>query len=400
MVKSHRSILDSDQYKFTMQKAVMQLFPNEKVKYTFINRRGAIFPEGFGERLRELVNEFSGITMLPEEKENINAFLASKGITYFDPAYLEFLKSYKYDPTEVTINHTSTDLSITIEGYWFRTILWEVPLMATISELYFEMTGKIVDFTEDLSKHNQDKFIALHKVGAKFVEFGTRRRYSYDNHKKVLEDFLVAMSKDSSLYNCFLGTSNLHFAMMFDLKPMGTMAHEWIQFHAAKYGPILGNKLALENWISVFKGDLGIALPDTLTTNVFLRTFDKVLARIFDGTRQDSDSPFDYVDKMHPHYTSLGINPQTKSVMFSDNLKSVDAVRAVIEYSKGKMNPLEGLGTWITNDVGVAPLDIVIKLTGITTNGKMIYAVKLSDSKSKHTGDPETIKLHKTILGI
>lgn len=401
MLKCHPSVLDNDQYKFTIQKAVIELFPNERVQYTFFNRRGVKFPPGFGGLLRDKVDAFAEVKMLPEERENINSFLISKGITFFDPAYLEFLKNFRYDPREVTISQEGGDLKITIEGYWYRTILWEVPLMAAISELYFEIVDKDKAYSvEQRTRINTDKIFGLYSIGAKFVEFGTRRRYSYANHDRVLKDFTDAMASSGSLHDCFLGTSNLHFAMKYDLKPKGTVAHEFYSFHAAKYGPAMATTLALENWVKVFKGDLGIALPDTFTTPVFLRSFNKVLARIYDGIRQDSGDPMKFVDLMHKHYLSLGINPQTKTVMFSDNLKSLDVIRAVIEYCKNKMIPTQGLGTWLTNDMGVAPLDMVIKLTGLQVNGKLIPAIKLSDTAGKHTGDESAIEFYKRTLGI
>ena len=340
---------DNDLYKFTMQYGVVSLFPSDVVRYRFTNRGGDQFPEGFAQALKEEVDSMANLKLTKEEHK----FLQEK-CYYLPQAYLDFIAGYRFDPNEVKISQEDGNLEVIIEGLWYRTILWEVPLMAIISELFFKMTGAK---PYDKAKRTQiadDKMKIYSGLGLKIADFGTRRRYSFENQ----DDIVATLNKYAP--NTFVGTSNVYLAMKYNTTPIGTHAHEWFMFHAAKFGYKIANKLALENWVNVYRGDLGIALSDTFTTEVFFRDFDTLYAKLFDGVRHDSGSPLEFADKTIEHYKKLRINPLSKTIVFSDALNP-DMVKQIVEYCKGRIGMSFGIGTNFTNDVGVKPLNMVIK---------------------------------------
>jgi nicotinate phosphoribosyltransferase len=386
----HTSILDTDLYKLTQQNAVLKLYPDMKVSYIFINRDKRAFPDGFQKELRKILLGYQGLRLTKDEKD----FLREK-CYYLSPAYIDFLSGYQYDPTEVSIIQYGPDLHITIEGYWYRTILWEVPLMQTISELFFKMTGEKIYDDDKQHEVNKNKGELLKANDIYFSEFGSRRRYSYLVQRTVINDLKCSAGAN------LIGTSNIHMAHIYNLTPMGTVAHEWFQAHAALYGYRMANERAMNAWIQTYKGDLGISLSDTFTTGVFLKTFDKFYARLFDGVRQDSGDPIDWVDKIVEKYKSLRIDPASKAALFSDGLSGIDQIVEIKnESDKGGIKPRFGIGTWFTNDVGVKPLNIVIKLSNCKVGDEWIPTVKLSDVATKHTGEANAIKLCKTTLGL
>ncbi|WP_312902498.1 nicotinate phosphoribosyltransferase [Chryseobacterium taichungense] len=383
------SILDNDFYKITMQNAVVKLFPGSIVKYEFINRGKHQFPDGFDAALREAVNKMAELKLTKDEKK----FMA-KTCPYIDLPYLDFLEGYHYDPSEVKIHQEGSELSVIVEGLWYRTILWEVPLLALISELHYEMNHMERNSNETVTGKTFEKAETLAKLGVNFAEFGTRRRHSYKVQNLVMET--LTQKKDST----FIGSSNVHFAMKYGVKPIGTHAHEWFMFHAAEYGFKMANELALEHWVDVYRGDLGVALSDTYTTDVFFQQFDKKFAKLFDGVRHDSGDPLEFADKTIAHYQKHGINPLFKYIIFSDGL-NLEKVEEITNYCKGKIGVSFGIGTNLTNDVGLKPMNIVMKLIGVQApNHEWIPTVKLSDEHGKYTGDPKMIELAKEFLRI
>jgi len=401
------SILDQDLYKITMMQAVIKLYPEANVRYAFFNRGGTAFPEGFAAKLRA---EVEAMASLPDLSP-VQIKWLKKNCSFLPVPYIDFFAGYRYDPSEVKISQTGGELSIIIEGPWYRTILWEVPLMALISELYFEetvglppMNVSIVDNKElavgsqiNLGDTYQDvarkKGERLEEMGAFFADFGTRRRYS-----QLVQDNVVNELKSSKT---FIGTSNILLAYLHGVKPIGTEAHEFIMFHAAKYGYRMANSISLGRWVDVYHGDLGIALTDTFTTDDFFKSFDMMYAKLFDGLRHDSGDAIIFAQKTIDHYKKLGIDPLSKTIIFSDGL-NVEEVKRIHEFCQGKIKDGYGIGTHMSNDVGVTPLNMVIKMTAAQPEGKgeWIQTCKLSDVKGKHTGDPKAIKLCKEVLGI
>lgn len=384
------SIIDNDFYKFTMQCAVVKLFPNRKGTYQFINRGKHQFPKGFAVKLQEAINHMQNLKLTKNEKEFLK-----KTCPYLPPTYIDFLEGYTYDPTEVTIKQEDTDLTVSVTGYWYRTILWEVPILALISELFYKEHELVRKSDNEVVDSVKEKLRTYDDLEIKFAEFGTRRRHSYEVHDLVVKTLTTASNSS------FIGTSNVHFAMKYNIKPIGTHAHEWFMFHAAEYGFKMANQLSLEHWVDVFRGDLGVALSDTYTTNVFFKQFDKKFSKLFDGVRHDSGDPIEFANKTIAHYKSLGINPLFKHIIFSDGLNS-EKVAHITEACKGKIGISFGIGTNLTNDVGLPPMNIVMKLTSVLTNNDntWISTVKLSDEPNKHTGDEHMIQLAKSILGL
>jgi nicotinate phosphoribosyltransferase len=383
------SILDNDLYKFSMQNAVIKLFPWAKVKYRFVNRGNTPFPDGFAEALRKEISKMAHLSLSKDEKE----YLKNR-CYYFDPTYFDFLMGYRYDPGEVEVIQKGGDLQVLIKGNWYRTILWEVPLMALISELFFKLSGQKV-FSEDkiieIAKQKASRFDA---IGVTVADFGTRRRFSYENQDRIINTFKTYGRAS------FIGTSNVFFAMKYDIIPIGTHAHEWFMFHAAKYGYKMANYLALDHWVEVYRGDLGIALSDTFTTDVFYKAFDTKFAKLFDGVRQDSGDPIQFAQKTIEHYKKLRIDPMSKTIIFSDGLNP-EMVEEIADFCRNRVKMSFGIGTNLTNDVGVAPLNIVIKMTEAKSeNGDWEPTIKLSDAPGKYTGNDETIKLCKGILNL
>ena len=384
-----KSILDNDFYKITMQNAVIKLFPNEKVKYQFINRGKHEFPAGFAEELRNCVNAMAELKLTKEEKQFLRVTCP-----YLDLPYLDFLGGYHYDPSEVSIVQTENNLEVTVEGEWYRTILWEVPLLALISELFYEMSDLERNPNQFVLENTLRKADELNHLGVTFAEFGTRRRHSYQVQDLVVEALI--RNKSSK----FIGSSNVHFAMKYGVKPIGTHAHEWFMFHAAEYGFKMANAISLENWVNVYRGDLGVALSDTYTTDVFFQQFDKKFAKLFDGVRHDSGDPIEFANKTIAHYEQNGINPLFKYIIFSDGL-NLEKVSEITKACKGRIGISFGIGTNLTNDVGLKPMNIVMKLIAAQSiNGDWIPTVKLSDEHGKYTGDPKMIELAKEFLRI
>jgi nicotinate phosphoribosyltransferase len=383
------SLLDNDFYKFTMQHGVVKLFPRAKARYQFINRGKHHFPDGFGEALRKAVDAMQGLSLSLEEKHWL-----SITCPYLDPTYLDFLQGFCFDPGEVTIVQKGEELRVEVEGYWYRTILWEVPLMALISELYYTEHKLERVNNEEVTRISREKIEKYRALDVKIAEFGTRRRHSYEVHQVVVETLKQYGS------GTFVGSSNVHLARINGVKPIGTHAHEWFMFHAARYGFKMANVLGLQHWVDVYRGDLGIALSDTYTTNVFLQQFDKMFSKLFDGVRHDSSDPVAFARQTIDHYKRLGIDPLSKSIIFSDAL-NYDKVARIAEFCRGKIGFSFGIGTNFTNDVGLPAMNMVIKMTETQPEGdQWIPVVKLSDERGKYTGQPEMIELAKKLLQI
>jgi nicotinate phosphoribosyltransferase len=382
------SLLDTDLYKLTMQQAVIALFPDEFVRYELIIRVQREFPPSFGEALRAEIDAMRTLQIQADE-----ARFLEKTCYFLKLPYIDFLRGYRFDPNEVTVTQQGHTLRLVVEGYWYRTILWEVPLMALISEFFFRRTNQAPLPETDLIDRIDRKVERLETMGAHFSDFGTRRRFSIKNHDMVVASCVKYAP------TVFVGTSNPYLAMKHRCKAMGTQAHEWYMSIAALYGFTMANKIGMEKWVEVYQGDLGIALTDTFTSDIFFKDFDSKYAKLFDGIRQDSGDPIRFAQKAIRHYENLRIDPMSKTIVFSDSL-DIAAVEKIHDFCKGKIKDSYGIGTHLTNDVGVKPLNMVIKLTAITINSTWVSTVKLSDDPGKHTGAIEAIDLCKKVLRI
>lgn len=381
------SILDNDLYKFTVSYAYMKKFPHAIGTFEFMDRNKEVYTQSFVEKLKQELWNLASLKMSQEEF----TWLFSN-IPFVPNWYWEWLKGFRYDPNEVNIwLDEEGHLHITATGNLYRISLWEIPILATVSELYY----KLKDFNKGgkAEERLKSKVILANSHGLKFSEFGTRRRYSYYVQEAVCE-YLSKYAKDSCV-----GTSNCHFAMQFGMKPMGTHPHEWFMFHGAQFGYKHANYMALENWQEVYDGDLGIALTDTYTSDIFLKNFSLKHAKLFDGVRHDSGDPFLFATKVIDRYVQHGIDPMSKTIVFSDALTFPKALE-IQNYCHNRIKCSFGIGTNLTNDVGAKPLNIVMKLMScqMTANSPVYNCVKLSDNEGKHMG--KDVDLCKLDLGL
>ena len=384
-----KSILDQDLYKFSMQNAILELFPHTEAHYRFKNRGFERFNDYFLEELKKQISLMSNLKLSQGEYLWIK-----QNIPFLKPQYFEYLKNYRYNPSQVEVYlDNDNNLHLNIKGYWKDAILWEVPLMSLISELYFT----IID--TNWNKNSQDirdkaryKIIKLYNEKCFFSEFGTRRRRSFDIQDTVIETFNKIKNNVNPQY--YVGTSNVYFSMKYGTTPKGSVAHEFIQAMQALESISHCNYYAMQNWIRVYNTELGTFLPDTITTDMFLKNFNRRFAMLFDSLRHDSGDPYLFTDKIINKYKELNINPMSKTIIFSDSL-NIDKTIKIKEYCKNRIQCSFGIGTFFTNDFENSnPLNMVIKLWSIND----FPVVKLSDVKGKENGDKEAIKNMKWII--
>ncbi len=373
------SPLDTDYYTFGVGQLVFCEFPTAVVGYTFINRSKTKFPANFVEKLKE---QLILLSQLRFEESELTWLQTQPGM--LSKEYIEFLRNYQFDPNELTITNDDGNLVIKIEGKWSRTIMWEVPLLALISELYYQLTGTPIN--EDWQSVIDDKGAALEAAGCSWVDFGTRRRHSFP-----VQNYVVASMKE---YKGFLGTSNCFLAYLHGVKAIGTMSHQFIMGISGLFGVKNANSIALRLWKEFYGDLLSVFLPDTFTTDAFLKVYPAEIAEGYKGLRQDSGDPHDWMDnKIIPHFAKIGVSLKDKMTLFSDSLDVPKGIALHLKY-RGITNPFICIGTNFTNDVGLKPLQIVIKLDSI--NG--VDIVKLSDIDGKYTGKPQAIAAAKAEL--
>lgn len=364
------SLLDQDMYKYSMMQCVFHHFPTAWVKYKFKCRNEGIDLFPFKDQIEAEIDHLCSLNFTEDE---LNFLGRSK---VFDYGFIHFLRGFKLNRENITVSIINNKLDISIEGYWVDTILFEVPVLAIVQEIYFKSLGGKVDYDNAYSRL-YDKIIKLKNYKCEFgeipqvIDFGTRRRIGYEFHSKVISYL--------SVHDCIIGTSNVRFAMDFGLKPIGTHAHEFICAGQAFVHPLDSQKYMLDIWCKEYpNGKLAIALSDTLGFKKFLKDFDYDLASRFKGIRQDSGIPDDVADLLIKHYEKLGIDPKTKFIVFSDNLTIKEVLRLYKKYHE-KINVSFGVGTNLVADCNVPALQNVIKL--VEVNGRPV--AKLSDSKGK-----------------
>jgi nicotinate phosphoribosyltransferase len=392
-----------------MQQAVLRHFPDIQATYRFTNRNStALFSRQCIERFQTAVSNFTSLSLTETELQWLK-----RTCPYLTPTYLAYLSSYRYKPEQAKIKYipvTSDKLrghvEIEVSGPWAETILWEVPLMACLSESYFQVV------VEDWNYNDQDniayqKAQTLLEAQCYFSEFGTRRRRSYQAQDIVVKAMLRA-SQEVQSTGKFTGTSNVHMAHKYDLTPIGTIAHEWFMGVAALNGYEHANSTALNLWEEIYGDNRSplIALTDTFSTECFLREFvaERERAHRWTGLRQDSGDPFLFGPRVKAMYESIGIDHESKTLVYSDAL-TIDKCLAI----KRQCNELGfskvtfGIGTFLTNDFRSLsngekskPLNIVIKLSSVNNQP----CIKLSDDVTKTTGDKETVDFVKHIKNL
>ncbi|KAG9049761.1 nicotinate phosphoribosyltransferase [Tulasnella sp. UAMH 9824] len=400
-----------------MQQAVLRHFPEAQVEYRFTNRsKGMKFNTACIDAIVDAINRLEDVSLTKDECSWLQS-----NCTYFRPEYLDFLQKFRFRPKEqVTVRYVPSldnpgfgDLELEFRGLWTETILYETPVMAIVSEAYFNHvdTDWSLNGTEELA---YQKGKTMFQGGIALSEFGARRRRSYDTQKLVIEGLLRAHREFSSTSKGRLsGTSNVHFAHMFNLMPIGTIAHEWMMGIAAMKGYEQANLLALELWEDVYpttlSNSLHIALTDTFTSQVFFKNLlqNPSLAARWRGLRQDSGNPLDFIPLAKAAYEKLGIDPKDKLVVFSDSLDVDTCLKIKTASDEAGFQSSYGVGTSLTNDFKKIsngekskPLNIVIKLGSI--DGK--ECIKISDDIMKarpvNTGDKAAVRQIKEILGV
>ncbi|MDE6856610.1 MAG: nicotinate phosphoribosyltransferase, partial [Muribaculaceae bacterium] len=313
---------DDDLYKFTMCCAVIDNYPRTQVRYRFIDRNNTVYPAGFADELRAQIKMLENLVITEEEV----CFMRRK-CYYIPDWFYTYLKGYRYDSRWVHVEQDADGhLSIDFEGNWSDTILLEVKVLAIISELYYIMTGQDAALDYDAYySHTYAKGERLLQAGCSYSDMGTRRRASFQ-----AQDTAIRAMKDADMAGehpgRFAGTSNVYFAMKYDLMPVGTMAHEIIAAIAGMYGPQMANHLAMEIWANTYRGALGTFLYDTYGWRIFSLNFSEDYANLFKGLRVDSGDNHEQLDLICEKYRSLNIDPRTKQVIFSNGLNTDEAI--------------------------------------------------------------------------
>jgi nicotinate phosphoribosyltransferase len=368
-----RSLLDTDLYKFTMMQVVLHHFPGAQVEYTFKCRSDGVDLTPYLGEIRREVGALAGLQFRTEELDYLRSF------RFIKSDFVDFLGLFKFNDKYISIDLDAAEqggIGIVIRGPWLHTILFEIPVLAIISEVYFRSTRPQPDLEEG-RRRLAAKIAMVREVGPelefKISDFGTRRRFSRAWHEEVIR----TLKREVPQY--FAGTSNVWLAMLNNLTPLGTLAHEYMQACQA-LGPRLRDSqtFAFDIWAKEYRGDLGIALSDTYGMDAFLRDFDMFLCKLFDGVRHDSADPFEWGDRMIEHYAKNRVDPRTKTLIFSDQLSVPLAIRLARHFS-GRAKTSFGVGTNLTNDLGYEPINIVIKMT--ECNGQPV--AKISDSPGK-----------------
>ena len=374
------SLLDTDLYKFTMMQVVLHQFPGAQVEYKFKCRNPGVPLAQFVNEIREEIRSLCSLTF----KESESQYLRS--MRFIKSDFVDFLGLFKLNEKYIEVTPlASGEIDITIRGPWLHTILFEIPVLAIVNEVYFRNTQKVPDLMEG-RRRLDTKITQLQAPGLetlKIADYGTRRRFSRAWHEEVLRVLSARLGTGPS--GQLAGTSNVYYAYSLGLTPLGTMAHEYLQACQA-LGPRLRDSqiFAFESWAKEYRGDLGIALSDVYGFNAFLRDFDLYFCKLFDGARHDSGDPFSWGERMIAHYQHNRVDPKTKTLIYSDSL-TIPRTIELFEQFRGRCQLAFGVGTNLTNDLGYEPLQIVIKMT--RCNGQPV--AKLSDSPGKGMCDDE-----------
>ncbi len=370
------SLLETDLYKFSMGQAIYHNFPDYTTTWSFKCRNKDVkFTTEMVEEIKRQIKAYCELTFAEDELTYL------KGIKWIKKSYVDFLRLWHPRYEDFTIG-TDAPCGLTIEtnGTWLNTSLYEIPTLAIVNEVYFRMAYNYKELMVSFEEKLDEKIKALsdkkYTIGA-FSEFGLRRRLSAE-----AQELAVKKLRDSKLGDSiFVGTSNVLLAKKLGVNPVGTMAHEWIMCVGQgnhKHNPAYSNWYALDYWVKEYGILNGTALTDAITTDCFLRDFQLTYSTLFSGVRHDSGDPIEWGEKMIDHYKSLGIDPTTKTLLFSDSL-DFERASNIYAHFKGKARVAFGIGTYIANDTSVPALNIVMKTTAC--NGQDV--AKISDVEGK-----------------
>jgi nicotinate phosphoribosyltransferase len=370
------SLFDTDLYKFTMQQCIWNRFPRAHAEYAFNCRSKDVDLRPYAEEIRAEIDALGELRFTEEELEYL------RRIRYIKPGYVDSLRGFRLDPGAVRVFDDGTNLGIRVVGNWFQTILFEVPILAIVNEVYFRNTQPNAPEQNPSGRERlREKCARINAspVPLHILEFGTRRRYSGPWQREVVE----TLRRETGA--SFLGSSNLHLCRLLGLKPYGTMAHEFLQAGQAFTHVADAQIFALEQWAQEYRGDLGIALSDVFGMDKFFEDFDLLFSKAYDGARHDSGDPFEWGEKLIAHYEKWGIDPREKAAVFSDGL-TIEKTIALAERFQGRIRTSFGIGTHLTNDFDFPALQIVLKL--VRLNGRPV--VKVSDTPGKTMSEDDT----------
>ena len=373
------SLLETDLYKFSMGQAIYHQFPDYKTTWTFKCRNTDVkFTAEMIEEIKEQIKAYCELRFTEEELAYLDT------IEWFKGSYIDFLRLWhpRYEDFEIT---TDADCGLTIDtrGTWLNTSMYEIPTLAIVNEVYFRMAYDYNHLIESFKERLDAKYNALrdgkYYLGV-FSEFGLRRRLSAEAQELAVQKF-ASLNKDLKCATTFVGTSNVFLAKKFGVKPVGTMAHEWIMCVGQgnhKHNPAYSNWYALDAWVKEYGVLNGTALTDAITTDCFLKDFQLTYSTLFSGVRHDSGDPIEWGEKMIAHYEKLGLDPKTKTLLFSDSL-DFERADKIWRHFQGRAKVAFGIGTYLANDTDVEPLNIVMKTTAC--NGQDV--AKISDVEGK-----------------
>ena len=374
-----KSLLETDLYKFSMGQAIYHQFPGYKTTWTFKCRNKDVhFTKEMVDEIRDQIKAYCTLTFTEEELEYIDKIKWMKG------SYVDFLRLWRprYEDFEIT-DDAECGLFIETKGTWLNTSMYEIPTLAIVNEVYFRMQYDYNELIESFKEKLDEKYNNLkngHWYAGTFSEFGLRRRLSAQAQELVVEKFSHLNDTRHSASN-FVGTSNVYLAKKFNLLPVGTMAHEWIMCVGQgnhKHNPAYSNWYALDAWVKEYGILNGTALTDAITTDCFLKDLQLTYATLFAGVRHDSGDPIEWGEKMIAHYEELNIDPKLKTLLFSDGL-DFERADKIFRHFNGRIKVAFGIGTYLSNDTCVPPLNIVMKTT--MCNGQDV--AKISDTPGK-----------------
>jgi nicotinate phosphoribosyltransferase len=372
-----QSLLDTDLYKFTMMQVVLHHFPGAQVEYRFNCRTRGMDISPYLDEIRAELEKLCTLRFTEPELEYLRA------MRFIKSDFVDFLGLFQLNMKSIRIERnpaSSGGIDISIVGPWLHTILFEIPALAIVNEVYFRNEQPDPDYAEGRRRLREK--IALIRdrpdmTGCRIADYGSRRRFSRNWHDEVLATLKADLRENLA------GTSNVLYARKHALTPLGTMAHEYLQACQA-LGPRLRDSqtFGFEMWAREYRGDLGIALSDVYGMDAFLRDFDMYFCKLFDGARHDSGDPIVWGERLLEHYERNRVDPRTKTLVFSDSL---DFPRVIELYTrfKDRARIAFGVGTNLTNDLGYTPMQIVIKM--VRCNGQPV--AKLSDSPEKNMCD-------------
>ncbi|WP_407401499.1 nicotinate phosphoribosyltransferase [Sodaliphilus sp.] len=398
---------DNDAYTYSCMYYILQKYPRAEVEYTFFDRNHTKYPEGFAALLQEQIEYMPAVTITHEE---VN-FMREK--MYFLPEwFFTYLRGFRFNPSEVNISQDEEGhLNILIRGKWFSTIVWEMVLLQCISELMHILLGDMEHYDAKLEEdRTRAKAERALKNGLVISDFGSRRRFSFDHQDMVVRVF-KEVSKQGGWTDeagefhkwtgAFPGTSNVYFAMKHGITPIGTMSHQLIEFEENVSGLFECNFNVMRKFSDVYDGDNGIFLYDCCGDKVFFNNLSKRMAMMYKGLRVDSGKEEEQLEKIIAKYESLGINPATKQVVYSNGL-NIDRAIELHKFTAGRMQDSYGIGTHLTCDItDVKPMNIVVKLTKmrITELREWHDCVKLSCDKGKTLGNPDKCRYLLSQIG-